>query len=57
MSEKKKTKKKAKKTVQLEWRDYVALTIALLQTTLLPFVLLIFVLLALVFFVSILIAF
>ena len=40
MSEKKKTKKKTKKTVQLEWRDYVALTIALLQTTLLPFVLL-----------------
>lgn len=50
-------KKKTKKTEKLEWRDYVALTIALLQTTLLPFVLLIFVLLILIIFVSIIIAF
>ena len=55
MTEKKKTKKTKK--LELEWRDYVALTIALLQTTLLPFVLLIFVLLMLIFFISILIAF
>jgi len=31
---------------KLDWKDYVAITIAALQTTLLPFILLLFVILA-----------
>jgi len=35
-----------KKPPKLDWKDYVAITIAALQTTLLPFILLFFVILA-----------
>ena len=37
---------------RLDWRDYVALTIALLQTNLLPFVLLLLVFIAMGIFLS-----
>jgi len=35
-----------KEQVRLDWKDYVAITIAALQTTLLPFILLFFVIIA-----------
>jgi len=37
---------KEKMPPKLDWKDYVAITIAALQTTLLPFILLLFVILA-----------
>lgn len=46
-------KKKEKKG--LGWRDYIALAIAMLTTTLLPFVLFLVILLAAVFIISYLI--
>lgn len=39
--------KKRDEDVHLDWKDYVAIAIAALQTALLPFIVLIFVLLAL----------
>jgi len=41
-----KEEERRKKTSRLDWKDYVAITIAALQTTLLPFILLFFVILA-----------
>lgn len=41
VSRKKKPPERPSRGVKLDWKDYVAFTIALLQTTLLPFVLLI----------------
>jgi len=35
-----------KKPPKLDWKDYIAITIAALQTTLLPFILLFFVIVA-----------
>ena len=49
MTEKEQTKKEERRrgeSPKLDWKDYVAVTIAALQTTLLPFVLLFFVILA-----------
>ena len=37
---------KKKQSPRLDWKDYVAITIAALQTTLLPFILLFFVIIA-----------
>jgi len=37
---------KRKKPPKLDWKDYIAITIAALQTTLLPFILLFFVIIA-----------
>ncbi len=38
-----------RREVHLEWRDYIAVTIATLQTTLLPFLIFIVVLIALLY--------
>jgi len=38
--------------LQLDWKDYVAISIAALQTTLLPFILLLLVMLAFVLIIS-----
>lgn len=48
MTEKEQTGKEERKKeqVRLDWKDYVAITIAALQTTLLPFILLFFVIIA-----------
>jgi len=48
MTEKKQNEieERRKKSLKLDWKDYVAITIAALQTTLLPFILLFFVILA-----------
>ena len=48
MTEKEQTGKEERKKEQprLDWKDYVAITIAALQTTLLPFILLFFVIIA-----------
>jgi len=40
---------KHRRDVHLQWRDYVAVTVATLQTTLLPFVIFIIVLIALLY--------
>ena len=40
-------RKKEKKRVKLDWKDYVAITIAMLETVLLPFILYIIILFAL----------
>jgi len=45
-------KKDRKRGVRLDWRDYMALVIAALQTILLPFVVLMIVLLFLLFLVA-----
>ena len=48
MTEKEQTGREERKKEQprLDWKDYVAITIAALQTTLLPFILLFFVIIA-----------
>jgi len=48
VTEKEQTGKEERKKeqVRLDWKDYVAITIAALQTTLLPFILLFFVIIA-----------
>jgi len=48
VTEKEQTGKEERKKEQprLDWKDYVAITIAALQTTLLPFILLFFVIIA-----------
>jgi len=48
VTEKEQTRKEERRREppKLDWKDYVAVTIAALQTTLLPFVLLFFVILA-----------
>jgi hypothetical protein len=48
VTEKKQTGKEERKkeSARLDWKDYVAITIAALQTTLLPFILLFFVIIA-----------
>ena len=47
VTEKEQTKKeeRGKEPPRLDWKDYIAITIAALQTTLLPFVLLFFIIL------------
>lgn len=47
-----KDKKNRSPTLQPDWRDYIAIGIAALQTTLLPFILLLLVMLAFVLIVS-----
>ena len=46
MTERERAWEDEKKPPKLDWKDYVAITIAALQTTLLPFILLLFVILA-----------
>jgi hypothetical protein len=55
MAEKEEKKRQEPPTIKPDWKDYVAITIAALETTLLPFVLLLLVLLAFVFIISLLV--